>query len=767
MEFDPQGRLIIAKESQGLLRMTLSGDGDQVSRVEQIDDTLQECRGLVIVDGDLFANANNNKGLYRLRRIDDDRFQKPQLLFQSTGGVGHGRNDLTLGPDGQIYSIHGDAVDIPRDVIDYTSPFRDARRGNKTSEGHLLRIDPNRATVEVLAAGLRNPFGIDFNEHGDLFTYDADAEHDMGSPWYRPTRVSHLVPGGDYGWRGVTRSWPSYYPDHADNARPSLDIGKGSPTAVKFASGDHFPPRFRQACFILDWAYGRIIAVHCLPRGSSYLLSAETFLQGRPLNVTDLGFAPDGSMYLVTGGRKTLSALYRVRFGGKTGDNVTASTTQQEARRSFAEQSRQRRRGLESLLQRAGRATKGEDRRLPAGELNDVWRELGNADPWITQAAAHVIEQYPVAMWKDKTLQEQDPARALRGLLSLARSGNPQLFPMIVGRLNQIPLEQLPVSLKLTAIQAYSLCLTSEFVKKHPVLVKQTAECFNAIYPDAAYLVNQGLSDLLVRVAAPDVVAKTIALLKSSDAQNEQMHYLYVLRGQRDGWTQDAREAYFTALARSDRYVAGAGMPEFLAKIREEATATLGQSERTALAALIESDQTPPRSPELKPRKFVRKWTVKEILAEPETGQRDLERGRQMFAAAACASCHRVAGHGTLIGPDLTAANRRFSRQDLLTSIIEPSQVIAENYRSVQIVTSDGNSYVGQAVLSGDYRSPKLRLATDPARPWKTVEVDKVQIEIQRTSPISWMPTGLLDTLTRDEILDLLAYIDSAGQASR
>ena len=48
----------------------------------------------------------------------------------------------------------------------------------------------------------------------------------MGSPWYRPTRVVHLAPGADFGWRGVTGKWPPYYPDHPDNAVPNLDIGE-------------------------------------------------------------------------------------------------------------------------------------------------------------------------------------------------------------------------------------------------------------------------------------------------------------------------------------------------------------------------------------------------------------------------------------------------------------------------------------------------------------------------------------------------------------
>ncbi len=753
---DPQGRLLIAKEDRGLLRMTLATDGARVTDAELIDDTLEECRGLVFVGSDLYANANNSKGLFRLRSIDGDRFAEPELVLASSGGVGHGRNDLAVGPDGKIYSIHGDAVDIPTGVTNYTSPYREANRGETTSEGHLLRIEPGSGKVEVLAAGLRNPFGIDFNTAGDIFTYDADAEYDMGAPWYRPTRVSDLLIGGDYGWRGVTKSWPPYYPDHADNTRPNLDIGKGSPTAVKFGTRSHFPANYRQALFILDWAYGRVIAVHCIPRGSSYLMTAETFLQGRPLNVTDLDFGSDGAMYLITGGRKTRSSLYRVRYVGDRTSTVSEPTMQQRRAAAFANLARATRRDLESQLQS----------RPAPDSVDSYWQHLSDPDPWISQAAIHLLEQTPVSTWQDRALSEQETGAALRSLLALSRARHPDLYPLIVNRLNEISLTGSNRSQKLTALQAYSLCLTDPIVNTENAALTTTRERLNKMYPDGSYLVNQSLSDLLVRVQSPDVVAKTVRLLKSATEQAELMHYLYILRGVRKGWTMKDRQSYFAALSQANDFIAGAGMNDFLGKIREESTATLTAAERDSLAPILTARPQRQTVVDQTPRPVVRNWTVKELMNSPTKTGGDLDRGEAMFAAARCNQCHRVAGNGTLLGPDLTSVSRRFSRQDLLTAIIEPSKVIAENYRSVQILTADGKVHVGQVVLSGDYRSPQLLLATDPTSPHRTIEIDKTTIEAQRSSPVSWMPAGLLDTLTRDEILDLLAYIESAGGVS-
>ncbi|MCH8150672.1 MAG: hypothetical protein IH987_22320, partial [Planctomycetes bacterium] len=131
--FDPKGRLVIAREDKGLLRLALPKTKHEPIELETINDSLLECRGLLFAFGSLYVNANNSKGFYRLRDTNgDDRYDEVKLLYRSTGSVGHGRNDLALGPDNMIYLIHGDAVDLPKRFADKTSPFREHRRGIKT-----------------------------------------------------------------------------------------------------------------------------------------------------------------------------------------------------------------------------------------------------------------------------------------------------------------------------------------------------------------------------------------------------------------------------------------------------------------------------------------------------------------------------------------------------------------------------------------------------------------------------------------------------------
>ena len=66
----------------------------------------------------------------------------------------------------------------------------------------MLRTDLDATGWEIVAGGFRNPYDLDFTADGELFTYDADMEWDIGTPWYRSPRLIHVVSGGEYGWRG-------------------------------------------------------------------------------------------------------------------------------------------------------------------------------------------------------------------------------------------------------------------------------------------------------------------------------------------------------------------------------------------------------------------------------------------------------------------------------------------------------------------------------------------------------------------------------------
>jgi putative heme-binding domain-containing protein len=332
-----------------------------------------------------------------------------------------------------------------------------------------------------------------------------------------------------------------------------------------------------------------------------------------------------------------------------------------------------------------------------------------------------------------------------------------------VRKLNDLSLDSLTNSQLITALYIYQLCSANKGQLDDSVL-QVAINRLDAIYPHDSAEVNRYLSLLLGEQDSPNVVSKTIPLLAAAIDQAEQLHYLFAIRKVRTGWTPSLRQGYVDGLRRSATYLGGEGMPGFLKQIRNDFLAAMSDKEREQFTPLIEPKSLADTEP-LPQRPFVRKWTMDDLqdLSSAAGGKREFERGRQLFAAALCARCHRVGNHGQLAGPDLTGVSRRFTRRDILRSIVEPSLVVAENYHVDRIETTDGRILIGRIVQSGDFRSPSLRVVSDPLRPDQFTEVVKRDIETHSTVPTSPMPAGLLDTLTKDEIADLLAFIESGG----
>jgi putative heme-binding domain-containing protein len=138
---------------------------------------------------------------------------------------------------------------------------------------------------------------------------------------------------------------------------------------------------------------------------------------------------------------------------------------------------------------------------------------------------------------------------------------------------------------------------------------------------------------------------------------------------------------------------------------------------------------------------------------------RNFNRGREVFYEAQCSACHRYGDQGGAIGPDLTAVSTRFKRQDLLESMTEPSKVLSEQYVNTAFETDDGRVVIGRVVEE----SPEKVVVRPNPLEEKTVTIAKGNIEKRSPSKVSPMPVGLLNTFNTNDILDLLAYMESLG----
>ena len=752
LAIDEMGRLSIGREDKGIIRYTLNKNRTQIIKSETINSDLRECRGLLYAYDSLYVNSNQSKGIFRLRDTNGDGFfDEKNLLHASEGGFGHGRNGLALGKDGKIYAIHGDSIKLPTDIHDRTSPLRKKFAPFRPNEGHVIRMDPDGANREIFCAGLRNPYDIAFNPDGEAFTYDADAEFDMGTPWYRPTRINHLTSGTDFGWRAVTGSWPAYYPDHPDNAQPMLDIGKGSPTGVAFGTNSNFPDDYRRALYVLDWTYGRILAVHLIPRGSSYTGAAEEFLRGQPLNLTDLDFGPDGAMYFVTGGRKTQSALYRVHY--KNTIPTPRKLSAQEAHRKISsEAERLYRKQFESLHDATPR--KDITTAKVKGEQYVKNTIIGSPSLRTKRAEQYALHHHPI-LFKQPKSSPTDRIDNLKYLFTPETSNN--YLKSLNHHAINLETDSFTPKEKLQYIYAFGHVIKENDLPLETLQLIRRA--LKPEFPGKSFETNQYLAPIMLKLDPVSAVPQTMRLLEISNSQRERIHYLYHLRHVKKGWSLNNRRTYFKILNEYDTFLGGRGLPQALERIRKDATATLTQKEEQVLGKDLHKKPALPPMPNLSDRKFVKQWKPSDFINNLNLKNTDPNKGKIIFHHALCSRCHRKGNEGYPIGPDLTHVALRFSPQSLLTEILEPSKTVAENYHTTIVELKDGRTLAGQIIPNLDYRAPTLQLAENPLEPNRITKIQKADIRKRSQSDISVMPPGLLNQMKKEEVLSLLAWL--------
>jgi putative heme-binding domain-containing protein len=160
-------------------------------------------------------------------------------------------------------------------------------------------------------------------------------------------------------------------------------------------------------------------------------------------------------------------------------------------------------------------------------------------------------------------------------------------------------------------------------------------------------------------------------------------------------------------------------------------------------------------------RKFVKLWTLAELEPELKGPGRSFARGKEMFTAAGCAKCHTLAGEGSKLGPDLTKVAEKYrTGRDILRQILEPSTEINEQFKAFAFQTADGEVLTG---LVAKEDASEVHVVPNLLNPADVRVLAKSKISARKPSDLSSMPTGLLVTLQKEEILDLVAYLEAGG----
>jgi putative heme-binding domain-containing protein len=170
-----------------------------------------------------------------------------------------------------------------------------------------------------------------------------------------------------------------------------------------------------------------------------------------------------------------------------------------------------------------------------------------------------------------------------------------------------------------------------------------------------------------------------------------------------------------------------------------------------------------PLDPMLKSIRARTEWRMDDLgpAVESLSPGRSFANGKRMFEVATCVACHKMNSVGAEFGPDLTKLDPKNQKPiEVLRDILDPSFRIHEKYQTAVFGLHSGKVITGVVL---DETPEAVRLIENPLVKAEPVTLRKTEIAEQTKSPASVMPKGLLDKLSREEILDLLAYIVAGG----
>ena len=213
--------------------------------------------------------------------------------------IGHDMHGLRFGPDGRIYFSIGDrGLHVETDGKTISAP----------DTGSVLRCNPDGSELELFATGLRNPQELAFDEFGNLFTGDNNADGGDKARWVQ------VVEGGDSGWRigyqyqptlGAWNSeklWHTQPTNTASYLLPPLAHIANGPSGLTYHPGTSLlPEKYQKHFFLCDFrGSGGGSGIHSFslkPKGASFeLVNREQFVWS--VLATDCDFGPDGGFYL-------------------------------------------------------------------------------------------------------------------------------------------------------------------------------------------------------------------------------------------------------------------------------------------------------------------------------------------------------------------------------------------------------------------------------------------------------------------------------------
>lgn len=311
MALDADGRVYVS--SRGWIRRLVDADKDgKAERYVTFAETPEGASGMCFYGSDLYFVGDGWFSRYLDQNGDGVADGPPQRLFELNTGP-FGAHAIRRGPDGAWFILGGHETSPGSALWNHPqSPVKSPRAGV------LIHISADFTRSEIIAEGFYNATDFDFNRSGDIFLADNDVVADYLLPWYPSARLHHVAHGGDHGWRatGERRGWlrPDYYPDAVT---PVWLLDRAAPTGLVVYQHHQFPKSFRDGVLVGDWLNGRLLAFSTGRIGATYGAEPTELMRGAGdsgFAPTDLSVAPDGSVFVSSGGRQAHGAIYRLEY---------------------------------------------------------------------------------------------------------------------------------------------------------------------------------------------------------------------------------------------------------------------------------------------------------------------------------------------------------------------------------------------------------------------------------------------------------------------
>ena len=157
--------------------------------------------------------------------------------------------------------------------------------------------------------------------------------------------------------------------------------------------------------------------------------------------------------------------------------------------------------------------------------------------------------------------------------------------------------------------------------------------------------------------------------------------------------------------------------------------------------------------------KIIKEWKLTDFpQLKLKRDEKSLANGLAAFVKARCNQCHVVSGHGVNLGPDLKESVKKIRGRKLLQQMLEPSFEIHPKFQTHQFLMDNGRVIIGMIAKETE---TELHVMTNLLTPHNLTQVPKKQIEERFVSKVSSMPTGLLNVLTKQEILNLVSFVET------